>query len=1263
MENIFIQLLNMSISAGWLVLAVVLLRFVLKNAPKVIRCVLWGIVGIRLVCPVFAESVLSLIPSGTTIPEEIVYAQEPTIYSGIPFLNSVVNPVLGESFTPQVENSVNPLQIVAFVASILWAVGVVAMLVYAVVSYFSIHTKVREAVLVKENIYICDVIGTPFILGVIKPRIFLPSSMKESDIGYVIAHEKSHIKRFDHIWKPLGFLILSVYWFNPLMWLAYILLCRDIELACDEKVISKMECDDKKSYSEALINCSIPRRMIAACPLAFGEVGVKTRIKSVLNYKKPAFWLIVVAVVSCIVVAVCFLTNPENIAADENAFVNYETDALSVSNHQKTVVTIYCPPDEDAIQVGEVEGEKLGDLFEKSLWKSRKAPRENPPSPGSIEFVLLEDYRVTLYQKQKLVSVKDGDEKRWYTLKNGDYDTALAMLKSPSDVTMPQIGNVQMTLDDVRELSKKGYDLTWADLDFGEYYYTEIGSGLYIRRYVLDEMFTLIVGGGHKDNDIMYARLCANNVFVGVVENLAFVDIRDGDIEGFIRNNANYTPVDTSIKSSWQSCFVGYHEDTFQKMHDLGGTSERFIYSSVLPIPSLPLVKITSTAELDSFKSAMAGYMNFDLEKNGLPSFSEIAKAYDSAFFEENTLTVVYTSNPGVYQNISVNAYGSTGDTVELWMQLTPITGIPLESDIELVLVSIPNKYLNGIPGFEPSISATQYRARTDLSVENNPEAEIIIPSFSAFFVKYSEEARSKLFGESGIPEESVYGSPDGHQVAKIESKTELDDFFSEIFADVRQYVPSSEMPSFYNVKSNLKEYNSAFFEENTVIAVYTPLIENSRIVDIVATLSDGTLLIDVQHEQPDGTGEYMGAEFEFVVIPNSDMSDVTEIGAQFYVVSGSDSNRLTSVPKNNPVNGAQMTLDDVRAFAQKGNDLSWKDLDESGCAYTDFSEEPYFSRSYKIDDLFTLTVSGTADGIVYTHFSASEGLNGSIDIRNADVEKFIEACQNPSAAEIIKPLFKAFYIWYSDEDVQNLFREDRVSAFSADASYTRKIESKAELDAFISEVNADVKTYVKSSELASFYNIRTNLKEYNNAFFEENTVVAIYTPCCDNSKINRIYAELNGGELTVYVEHEPPRLEVDGLGAKYIFVDIPNIYMDGITTVTSQLYTVSPAEITAQYVFTASEEPNAVKPRVTLYNDNTFFFTFSAYSSFIGIGNYKIESDGAGHEKLTLKTDDFDLTYVFDITENAIIFDAASSSDQLWFSDICDGAVFELVE
>ncbi len=309
MENIFLNLLNMSITASWVCLAVFILRIILKRAPKYIRGIMWAFVGIRLICPFSFQSVLSLIPSTQTLPENITYTAQPAIQSGVSSVDSSVNKVLLENFG-QSMYSANPLQIISFIAARVWIIGIAAMLIYAAVSYIRIRLRVREAAVISGNIYACDKVDTPFILGVFRPRIFLPSAMDKESAQYVTAHEKAHIKRGDHIWKPIGFLLLAVYWFNPILWLAYILLCRDIELACDEKVIKQLGSAVKKPYSEALINCSVPRRTIAACPLAFGEVGVKSRIKSVLNYKKPAFWVVLVSVITCIALAVCFLTDP-----------------------------------------------------------------------------------------------------------------------------------------------------------------------------------------------------------------------------------------------------------------------------------------------------------------------------------------------------------------------------------------------------------------------------------------------------------------------------------------------------------------------------------------------------------------------------------------------------------------------------------------------------------------------------------------------------------------------------------------------------------------------------------------------------------------------------------------------------------------------------------------------------------------------------------------------------------------------------------------
>ena len=311
MAAVFLKLLNLSISASWLVLAVLALRLVLKRAPKWVNVLLWGMVALRLMLPFSIESALSLIPSAETVnPAVVQFDPAPTITSGVNIIDNAVNPSLSEHFAAAPTMSVNPLYVWTYLAGWVWLIGLGAMLLYALVSYLRLRRRVSVSLCVRENIYLCDAISSPFILGVVKPRIYLPSGLDEVQRQNVLSHERAHLARRDHWWKPLGFALLAVYWFNPVLWLAYALLCRDIELACDERVIRTMDESAVKTYSTVLLACSMPRKAVITCPLAFGEVGVKERVKNALHYKKPAFWVVAASVAMCVVVAVCFLTNP-----------------------------------------------------------------------------------------------------------------------------------------------------------------------------------------------------------------------------------------------------------------------------------------------------------------------------------------------------------------------------------------------------------------------------------------------------------------------------------------------------------------------------------------------------------------------------------------------------------------------------------------------------------------------------------------------------------------------------------------------------------------------------------------------------------------------------------------------------------------------------------------------------------------------------------------------------------------------------------------
>ena len=331
MDAFFLKLLNMSVTAGWIILAVTALRFLLKKAPKWVSCALWALVAVRLICPFSLESALSLVPSAEALPQNIISGNTFRVSTGIGTIDKAVGEHLADRYFEGITVPAHNGSRVMTTLGWIWLAGAALMLIYAAVSYLRLRRKVGASIRLRDNIYICDEIATPFILGVISPRIYLPSDLDEARTDYVLAHERAHLSRRDQLWKPLGFILLAVYWFNPLIWLAYALLCRDIELACDERVVREMRLEDKKEYSKALLSCSVPRRMIAACPLAFGELSVKARVKAVLNYRKPAFWLIAAAVVACIVIAVCFLTNPvKPVAKDANVKLTLD-DVITLS--------------------------------------------------------------------------------------------------------------------------------------------------------------------------------------------------------------------------------------------------------------------------------------------------------------------------------------------------------------------------------------------------------------------------------------------------------------------------------------------------------------------------------------------------------------------------------------------------------------------------------------------------------------------------------------------------------------------------------------------------------------------------------------------------------------------------------------------------------------------------------------------------------------------------------------------------------------------
>jgi|GEM_PF-5069456 len=325
-EDLFIRVLNLNLSAAVIVLGILLIRPFLKKAPAWILTALWSLAAFRLLCPFRFSSPASVLPSAETIPQDIALMSAPSVNSGFPAVNSVINEGLQTSFSPNPVSSANPLQIIQFISTWLWLAGIVVCLGYLIISTLLLRRKLRTATLLRDNIRQSELAQTPFVFGFFRPRIYLPYNLPENALSSVIAHEQAHIARRDHWIKPLSFLLLSVNWFNPFLWVAYGFLCRDMENACDERVIRKMSLAERKEYSLALVNLSVTRRFPRATPLAFGENNVKGRVKNILNYKRPGFWMILVSVILCAAAVICLGTDRvKNVVSPSGNQTSYVT--------------------------------------------------------------------------------------------------------------------------------------------------------------------------------------------------------------------------------------------------------------------------------------------------------------------------------------------------------------------------------------------------------------------------------------------------------------------------------------------------------------------------------------------------------------------------------------------------------------------------------------------------------------------------------------------------------------------------------------------------------------------------------------------------------------------------------------------------------------------------------------------------------------------------------------------------------------------------
>lgn len=366
MDSLFITILNNAIVASWLIVAIILLRLVFKKVPKWVHCMFWILVAVKLLLPINIETPFGFLPKSKPIPENITVAEVPTVDTGISGIDESINIELAKSMSSDRYASATPMGVYMYIASLIWLTGIIIMLAYFIISFIVIRHKVTASIRTASNIYECDEIVSPFILGLISPKIYLPSGLDARVKECVIAHENVHISRRDYLWKPLGFVILAIYWFNPLCWISYIFLCRDIEYACDEKTTKDKEDSWRADYCQALLDCSVQKKMITACPVAFGEVSVKNRIKKVLDYKKPAFWFVAIAIVACLCISVCFMTSSDRPGIFESTEVAVELEPVSVSVDEISEEPI-------SMNSADLDGEDIHNYYAKLVWPTESS--------------------------------------------------------------------------------------------------------------------------------------------------------------------------------------------------------------------------------------------------------------------------------------------------------------------------------------------------------------------------------------------------------------------------------------------------------------------------------------------------------------------------------------------------------------------------------------------------------------------------------------------------------------------------------------------------------------------------------------------------------------------------------------------------------------------------------------------------------------------------------------------------------------------------
>lgn len=769
MESLFLQILNMSITATWIVLAVCLLRFILKKAPKWVSVALWGLVAFRLVCPFSFESVLSLLPTAQTIPSDIAMSRNPSVHTGISAFNSVINPVLQSSFTPVPATSVNPLQVVTFIAAVVWIIGMVGMLLYATVSFLRLRKKTKESVVLQGNVYLCDRIDTPFILGLFRPRIFLPSAMDKNDVSHVLAHENAHLARHDHWWKPLGFLLLTVHWFNPVLWLAYVLLCRDIELACDEKVIRNMDVQNKKDYSSALINCSVSRKSIAACPLAFGEVGVKNRIKTVLHYKKPTLWILIAAVILSCIAAFCLLTNPVNKdlgGYEYRVSRYYYDDVIGAYRANRELGEQTFEIDATLQTVRRIEG-RMNNLF--TFVPVEQPPEEVLKAVGSclpFYYKALQAEKV-YYREGWEFELRAEGELNYFIIQYSDGSLIGGYIGS-HDTVPGEVYKLQRT----QKLTDRSADVPADTIEYKE-------------RLSLDDVQSFI--DAHKDDT-------------------------PADDAGSLPHDSN---IDIDRLQATNRFFkaVGYHPEAYETF------VRNFALSSVSTrsnIKLLPVVQVTSQETLQKIVTTMSPYMN---------GLSDLQQQYDdAAFFENNVLVLCYYETAGVGSGLYVADIIRTQNALALMFgeAVTQMHQSPAAAFLAGIV--LPKEAVDGVNYVSAQCNVQMFTY--DTAIHEEAAATVAATQIVPFYTGAGDVVR-----ELRAKPDRVRDSDTSLPVLQMQSVEEWQMFFDTAqgaFVAKMQRLTgntTADAATQYGDEFVLQRdlFDAAFFEEYALYAVYLP--------------------------------------------------------------------------------------------------------------------------------------------------------------------------------------------------------------------------------------------------------------------------------------------------------------------------------------------------------------------------------------------------------------------------------------------------------